>query len=124
MSAATQHEFPFASLDFPGVSVLRPQQIGGENSPIGVSEEHVYRLIESGDLTAIDISRRNGIAETDSLGRAKRQFLRVPKEVWHSWCMSRQTAPFKPLHNQLTTDQLRQHTQDCLRELQRRGVRI
>ncbi|MEM0964814.1 MAG: hypothetical protein AAGJ81_01515 [Verrucomicrobiota bacterium] len=119
-----QKEFPFASLDFPGVSVLRPQQIGGEKSPIDVSEEHVYRLIDSGDLQAIDISRRNGIASEDSLGRSKRTHLRIPRESWHAWLLSRLTAPFDPLHKQLTTDQLRQHTQDCLRELQKRGVRI
>ena len=119
-----QDEFPFASMDFPGCSVLRPEQLGGEQSPIGVSREHIYRLIESGDLQAVDISRREGVASADAIGRSKRQYLRIPIESWHAFLIDRLTVARKPLHQALSTDQLTKHVRECQRELRKRGVSI
>ena len=75
-----QIEFPYVSLDFPGVSTVRVLDIAART---GFSHDHIFRQIEQGLLTAIDARNRS----------TSRKCVRVPIEEYRAWVMRNLTGP-------------------------------
>ena len=74
-------QFEFPSLDFPGRNVLYPHECAAK---IGCHVDHIYDLIEEGQLKAIDISGRNNLTD--------RRCARIPIESWRLFLAARTTA--------------------------------
>ncbi len=68
------------SLDFPGRTTLRAEEIAAK---LGITRQHVLNHIEDGSLQAID-ARRDGV---------ERRCLRVPLESYRDWIVRRLTTP-------------------------------
>lgn len=68
------------SLDFPGRTSLRPDEIAAK---LGTSTQHILDTIEEGALQAVDVS---GVG-------ARRRCLRVPLEAYRDWIVRRLTTP-------------------------------
>lgn len=66
------------SLDFPGRTALRPDEIAGK---LGVSVQHILDLIEEGELVAVDVAGKD----------ARRRCLRVSVEAYRDWLCKRLT---------------------------------
>ena len=66
------------SLDFPGRTALRPDEISGK---LGVTTQHILDLVEEGELVAIDVAGKD----------ARRRCLRVPVEAYRDWLCRRLT---------------------------------
>ena len=79
---ALQLDFLFASLDFPGRSVLYMHEIAER---LGCSIDQAYDLTEDGSLVAINIA---------SAGASRRE-LRVPIEAWRNFILARMTGPIR-----------------------------
>jgi hypothetical protein len=71
-----QIEFP--SMDFPGRTVLYPHECA---TKLGCVVDHIYDLVEEGQLGAIDISGRNNLTN--------KRCLRVPIEAWRKFIEAR-----------------------------------
>ncbi|MBI5770809.1 MAG: hypothetical protein HZA93_23735 [Verrucomicrobia bacterium] len=78
-----QLQFPFASLDFPGRTLLYPHEIAGDKGRLGMSMDHFHDLVSEGVLVAIDIA---------SPGAVRRE-LRVPIESYRDFIVARMTGP-------------------------------
>lgn len=76
----SQTEFPYASLDFPGLSTVRVLDIAART---GYTDRHILNQIEQGLMTAIDAKSRV----------ASRRCLRVPIEEYHAWILRNLTGP-------------------------------
>ena len=66
------------SLDFPGRTVLRPQEIAKR---LGVSDQHILNAVEEGSLQAVNLA---------GAGASKR-CLRIPVESYRDWVLRRLT---------------------------------
>jgi len=80
MTSTEQIQFEFPSLDFPGRKTLYVHECAAQ---IGVTPDHIYDLIEEGQLGALDVSGRNNLTE--------RRTLRIPIECWRKFLMERRT---------------------------------
>ena len=78
MPAALQLDFPFASLAFPGRSVLYLFEIAEK---MGMSVDHLHDLITEGEINAIDIASKGAV----------RRELRIPVEEWRDFIVARMT---------------------------------
>jgi len=101
---AEQLQFPFASLDFPGRTVLYMQEVAEK---LGCSIDQVYDLADDGSLPAVNIA---------SKGAARRE-LRVPIEGWRKFIIERLTGPMQ-------LEFLRSLPRPTLRELQQELSRL
>lgn len=75
-----QLDFPFASLDFRGRTVLYMHEIAER---LGCSIDQVYDLADDGSLVAVNIASQG----------ASRRELRVPIEAWRDFILVRMTGP-------------------------------
>ena len=98
MSHAEQMAFAFASLDFPGQSMVTLDQMAKR---LGVSINHLLNECEHGALCGIDLKG----------ARATRRFVRVPIESYRAYVVARMTGPFR-------RDFIRDLPKHILRELQ------
>jgi hypothetical protein len=77
----SQLEFEWPSLDFPGRTALYPHECAAR---VGLSLQHIYDLIEEGDLIGVDFSGKNNLTD--------RRTLRIPLEEWRKFLLSRKTT--------------------------------
>jgi hypothetical protein len=77
----TRDQLEFPSLDFPGRTTLYPHECAER---IGCAAQHIYDLIEEGQLGAINLSGANNLTD--------RRCLRVPIESWRKFLVERTTA--------------------------------
>lgn len=82
MATPLQLDFPFASLDFPGRTVLYMHEIAER---LGCSIDQLYKLADDGVLCAVDIASKG----------ASRRELRVPIEAWRNFILARMTGPMR-----------------------------
>jgi len=75
-----QLEFPYVSLDFPGVATVRVMEIAART---GFSHDHIFNQIDQGLLIAIDAKGRN----------VSRKCIRVPVEEYRAWVLRNLTGP-------------------------------
>jgi excisionase family DNA binding protein len=70
----------FPGLDFPGRTTLYPRECAAR---LGCHVDHIYDLIEEGQLKAIDISGGNNASA--------RRCARIPIEAWREFITKRRT---------------------------------
>lgn len=74
--------FPFASLDFPGRSMLYPHEVAEK---LGMSADHLHDLMDDGSLVGMDIA---------SPGASRRE-MRIPIESYRNFIVARMTGPLR-----------------------------
>ena len=99
MSTGAQQLFLFASLDFPGRTSLRPDEIAEK---LGVSVRQILDLIEEGELCSINLAS----------GKATKRWCTIPLEAYRAFILGRMTGP-------LRTEFMRSLPKQTLRELRR-----
>jgi hypothetical protein len=77
---STQTELPFASLDFPGRTILIAAEIAQR---LGLTARHICNLVDSGELVAVDAS---------SAGSSRRT-IRIVAESYRQWLCKKLTGP-------------------------------
>jgi len=100
-----QLQFPFASLDFPGCTLLRAQQV---SEKLGVTVQHVLDLIEEGKLLALNLSGADN--------KSGRRCIRIPIESYRNYVVACLTSPAERMR--LLADLPVASRRELIRELQ------